>query len=205
MTPLEESERKKLLSAAFQMPKIQTMVSRKSSITNAFVNAVIPSVQPSFQEIEKALQILKMDVTNMHCAYCGNKMTEWDHLRPIVLNQRPTGYISEIANLVPACAKCNQSKGNKQWRIWIVSETAQHSPTKRLILDVAERIARLELYEQWLQPTVIDFEAILGTEEWTSYWQLWESVNAEMARCQQVANGLRKRIADRLRHSGQSG
>ena len=100
---------------------------------------------------------------------------------PIVLKQRPTGFISEIANLVPSCGKCNQSKGNTHWKKWILGTTAKHSPTVRK-LDTAERIARLEAYEQWLIPTKIDFETVLGKEEWDKYWQRWEAVNAEAAR-----------------------
>ena len=38
------------------MPAVQTMVSRKSTITNAFVNAIIPVVVPSAGEIEEALR-----------------------------------------------------------------------------------------------------------------------------------------------------
>src|SRR5262245_20280770 len=97
--------------AAFRMPSVQTMKSRKSSITNAFVNAIIPTVFPTPEEIEQALVILGMAATDVRCAYCGNPMTEWDHLRPLVQKHRPTGYITEIANLVPSCGKCNQSKG----------------------------------------------------------------------------------------------
>ena len=131
MTPLEQVARRKLLLAAFQMPSPPTLVSRKSSITNAFVNAVIPIIDPTIDEIEKALAILGMDPADVRCAYCGNKSTEWDHLRPLVLKLRPTGFISEIANLVPACAKCNQSKGNRPWRTWIASKTGKHSPMVR--------------------------------------------------------------------------
>ena len=42
-----------------------------------------------------------------------------DHLRPLVKDKEPTGYISEIHNLVPSCGKCNQSKGNKEWKAWM--------------------------------------------------------------------------------------
>jgi 5-methylcytosine-specific restriction endonuclease McrA len=77
------------------------------------VNSIIPVIDPSDAEIEEALNILKMEANNVRCSYCGDKATEWDHLRPIVKNKRPTGYISEIANLVPACGKCNQSKSGR--------------------------------------------------------------------------------------------
>src|SRR5581483_11079206 len=152
MMPPDETLRRKLLLAAFQMPAMATMVSRKSSITNAFVNTLIPQFMPTLEEIQEALSILGMEVTDVRCAYCGDKMTEWDHLRPLVLKQRPTGYVSEIANLVPACNKCNQSKGNSAWREWMLSTTARHSPTARAKSDVAERVARLEAYERWRPP-----------------------------------------------------
>lgn len=68
------------LRAAFRMPSVQTMVSRKSSITNAFVNALIPVVEPTPAEIAEALEILSMSLDAVACAYCGDRATEWDHL-----------------------------------------------------------------------------------------------------------------------------
>ena len=54
-----------------------------------------------------------MDPDNVACAYCGNAMTEWDHLNPLVMDKQATGFITEIQNLVPACGKCNQTNGNR--------------------------------------------------------------------------------------------
>jgi hypothetical protein len=185
--------RAKLLLAAFQMPSFQTMVSRKSSITNAFVNSVLPVIVPAAAEVEEALGILEMDAEDLRCAYCGDRSTEWDHLRPLVLNRRPTGYITEIANLVPACGKCNQSKGNKDWRKWMVG-SAKRSPTGRGIADVNERIARLEAYQRWRPPTKIDFEAILGKGDWEHYWSLWDKMNTALDEAQVVGDRIRVRV-----------
>ena len=93
MTPPDDALRRKLLQVAFQMPAVATMKSRKSSITNAFVNTLIPQAHPTPEEIEQALTILGMDIADVRCAYCGDKMTEWDHLRVLVVKQRPTGFI----------------------------------------------------------------------------------------------------------------
>lgn len=194
MTSSLDDIRRKLLEDAFRMPSVQTMVSRKSSITNAFVSAIIPAIPPSVEEIEQALTILGMDPTDVRCAYCGDKATEWDHLRPLVLNRRPTGFISEIHNLVPSCGKCNQSKGNKPWRDWMQSN-AKYSPTGRRIADVAGRIAKLEAYEAWRSPTKVDFEAIIGIHGWESYWKLCDDVIGELRKCQEVADSVRARIA----------
>jgi hypothetical protein len=179
------------------MPSVQTMVSRKSSITNAFVNAIIPTIPPTIDEIEEALAIFGMDPTDVRCAYCGDKATEWDHLRPLVAKRRPTGFISEIANLVPACGKCNQSKGGSDWRKWMLSK-ARLSPTGRELPDIADRVANLERYEQWRPATKIDFESIIGTDQWEHYWSLCEAVIDELRKCQEHADALRAAIVEQV-------
>jgi hypothetical protein len=198
MTSQLDELRLKQLAAAFRMPSVQTMVSRKSSITNAFVNAIIPVVAPEPEEIAEALVVLGMEPADVRCAYCGDKASEWDHLRPIVSKQRPTGYISEIANLVPSCGKCNQSKGNSPWRTWIRSTTAKHSPTRRGIAETESRIQRLEQFDQWRSPTHVDFESLLGPDAWTNYWKLWKDLFDELHKCQAVAEKLRETIAAAL-------
>jgi hypothetical protein len=190
--PMDESHAKSLRTA-FQMPALQTMSSRKTSITNAFVCAIIPSIAPSLAEIEEALCILGMAPSNVRCAYCGDKSSEWDHLRALVVKRRPTGFVSEIANLVPACGKCNQSKGNKPWREWMLG-TAKLSPTGRGLANVAERVTRLEAYERWRLPTKVDFETIVGHDTWEHYWSLCERVIEEMRQCQQFADSIRAKV-----------
>jgi hypothetical protein len=192
-----DPDRRRILLSAFRMPQAQTIVGRKSSITNAFVNAIIPIIQPTVEEIEQALSVLGIDPLDMRCIYCGNAYTEWDHLRPLVINQRPTGFISEIANLVPSCGKCNQSKGNSEWRVWICG-AAKYSPGGRRI-DVTDRVRRLEAYEQWRSPTQIDFPTVLGEELWTKYWNWHAQIIAEMRLCQNFATTLSTQIAEHLR------
>lgn len=194
-----DGHRRKIMAAAFQMPSAQTMVSRKSSITNAFVGAVIPKIAPTHEEIEEALRILGMEAHDVRCAYCGDKQSEWDHLRPLVLQRRPTGYISEIANLVPACGKCNQSKGNTAWREWMMS-SARLSPVGRGLAGSEERIARLEKYERWKAPTQVNFESIVGSQDWEHYWSLCDDVNEELRQAQQVADALLARITEAIRN-----
>jgi hypothetical protein len=203
MTSPRDPSRDQLLIAAFRMPSVQTMMSRKSSITNAFVSAIIPTIFPTADEIEQVLSMLKLDPLDLRCAYCGDTSSEWDHLRPLVVNRRPTGYISEIANLVPSCGKCNQSKGNKPWREWMLSN-AKRSPTGRGVSSVLERIARLETFEVWRTPTIISFETIIGIEEWAHYWTLCEDLIGEMRKCQEVADSIRLRVAETVRKQSSS-
>jgi hypothetical protein len=169
------------------------MVSRKSSITNAFVGSIIPVFKPTEEEIAEALDVLGMRPDDVRCTYCGDKSTEWDHLRPLVKDRRPTGYISEIANLVPSCGKCNQSKGNSNWREWMMS-AADRSPKARGVADVEERKARLEAYEQWKPATKVNFVEILGAAELEEYWSLCDQVNQDMKKAQEVATSLKLRV-----------
>jgi hypothetical protein len=195
MTLLDDAARRRLLEAAFKMPSMQSIVARKSTITNAFVNSLIPAIRPTPNEIEEALRILGMTPDNVRCAYCGDRNSEWDHLRPLVLKERPTGYISEIANLVPSCGKCNQSKRNEAWRTWIVGTSGKHTPARRGVADLHLRIERLDAYERWKSPTRIDFDSVAPPQEWKAYWEMRAQINEEMKRCHEMAEVIRQRIA----------
>ncbi len=179
----------------FKMPTPVKITGRTSSITNAFINGIIPCIVPSEEEIKSVLTILGMDETSICCAYCGGKYTEWDHFRPLILNKRATGYISEINNLVPSCGKCNQSKGNTNWKTWMTGN-AQLSPTVRKIKDLNERIMRLEEYEKWSNPQKIDFEKIVGKEKWEQHWINCELLHEQMRESQKLSDEIKQAVQE---------
>ena len=181
--------------ASFKMPKGMNISERSSTITNAFVNAIIPSIKPLSSEIEKALKILEIDPEEMRCAYCGSDSKEWDHLNPLVKDQKPTGYISEINNLVPACGNCNQSKGNKPWKVWIVSE-AKLSPKSKGVADLEGRIRQLDAYENSFVPTKIDFEEIVGQELMEEHWGNHDYIQDQMREAQSLAVQIKNKVED---------
>ncbi|MDD6564522.1 MAG: HNH endonuclease [Clostridiales bacterium] len=181
----------------FKMPKVTKIMNRTSSITNSFVNGIIPCITPTEEEIKNVLDILCMEKDNVKCSYCGDTFTEWDHFRPLVRDKRPTGYISEINNLVPACSKCNQSKGNKHWKDWILSD-AQLSPKTRNIPDLDKRIEKLESFEKQTHPIKIDFERIVGSELWKKHWDNCAQLHNYMRECQIVSEQIREIISDAL-------
>lgn len=180
----------------FKMPKM-TITGRTSSVTNAFVNGIIPSIYPTPEELEKCLMSLKLDQNNLRCAYCGDKATEWDHLRPIVAKKKPTGYISDIYNLVPSCSKCNQSKGNKHWNDWICSG-APLSPKTRRVSDLDDKIRRLKTYEKWKNVTPIDFKHLIGDALWAKHWVNCKKLHALMKKSQKLAETIKKKIETNL-------
>jgi len=181
----------------FKMPKPVNVTGRTSTITNSFVNSIIPVIEPTEDELEKALEILGLSKEDLRCAYCGEKFTEWDHLRPIVANKRPTGYISEIHNLVPACGKCNQSKGGKYWKDWLKSD-AKFSPNKRGIPNLDEKIAHLEAYEKWGNVKPLNLEELVGSELWGQHWDNCQKLHEQMKKAQELAEKIRGVIRARI-------
>ena len=187
----------------FKMPKATKIMNRTSSITNSFVNGIIPCISPTEEEIKTVLDILGMEKDNVKCSYCGDKCTEWDHFRPLVRDKRPTGYISEINNLVPACGKCNQSKGNKHWKDWILSN-APLSPKTRNIPNLDAIMGKLENFEKQTKPIIIDFERIVGHELWEKHWDNCVQLHNQMSECQIVSEQIREIISVALREQKDS-
>jgi len=181
----------------FKMPNQTKIKDRTSSVTNAFVNGIIPRVKPTEEEVKKVVKILDMDEKNIRCAYCGDKCTEWDHFRPLVEGKKPTGYITEINNLVPACGKCNQSKGNKNWRKWILSD-AKLSPKTKNVPDLELRIKRLEEFEKQSNPIKLDFERIVGEKIWKEHWDNCDKLHNQMKECQKLSDKIQKLILNEL-------
>lgn len=187
-----KSEEDLRILGLFSMPKPVKITGRSSSITNSFVNGIIPVVQPNASEIREVLEILGM-TDLVSCAYCGDKNTEWDHLRPLVVDKRPTGFISEIDNLVPSCGKCNQSKGNKDWHIWILSD-AKLSPKTRKVPDLEQRVQRLEAFESWGNPTKVDFTEAVSPELWKQHWDNHSALIEKMIEAERTAALIRNEI-----------
>lgn len=181
----------------FQMPKPVNIVGRTSSITNSFVNGIIPVIYPTEEQVAENLAILGLDPEDLRCAYCGDKYTEWDHLRPIVKGKQPTGYISDIYNLVPACGKCNQSKGNKHWREWIESQ-APLSPKSRGITDLQKRIDALNRFERWKDVQPYDFAAFVEKDLWIEHWENWKKLYQLMKESQRTSDRVKKAIEEKI-------
>ena len=180
--------------ALFKMPTALKITGRSSSITNVFVNAILPTIIPTENEVRDALDILGMTRENFQCAYCGDTASEWDHLNPLVVDKKPTGFITEINNLVPSCGKCNQSKGNKDWKVWIQS-SAKLSPQTRGIKDLSIRIVRLTAYEKVKRPKRLNVEEIAGAELWSAHMENLRQILLAMSTAQELAMKIRARIS----------
>ncbi len=131
-------------------PTIKTITGRSSAIRAAFIKAIIPEIKPTEEEIDACLAHLPHTQSGKYCSYCGIiEATEWDHFRAVTEKQEPTGYITDIYNLVPACGKCNQSKGNKKWYEWIETKAANAPGGRSDVKNLNEIMANLSSFEKW--------------------------------------------------------
>lgn len=180
---------------AFRKPL--NITSRTSSITNCFVQAIIPHVPPTEADVSEALFVLGMTAADKRCAYCGVPATDWDHLRPLVRNKRPTGYIDEIRNLVPACGPCNHSKGASDWRVWMQGK-APGSPKTRNVANLSDLIDHLDKFERWGKVEPLPLRDWAGAENWDAHWANLEKIEQEMKSAQIHAAALRSVIQAKI-------
>jgi len=152
-------------------------------------------------EKRTALDILKISQDDLQCILCGAQSSTWKHLRPLVLNKNSTSYISEIYNLVPSCGKCNQSKGNKNWEEWMVSD-ARPSPKSKNVPDLNDRIKRLKKYETWQPPAQIDIETIVGKDVMSKHWKNCDKVQSVMRESQLLAEKINTEVERKYRKMG---
>lgn len=93
-----------------------------------------------------------------------------DHVKPLVTCGLPTGYITEIRNLVPCCSACNSAKGAQDFRAWYKSE----KNIKRLHsegLTDTEIDERFDIVSRYIDkiPAPIDYKTILGDNLWNEF------------------------------------
>jgi len=75
------------------------------------------------------------------CVFCGSTdVKRWDHLVPIT-----KGGETVLGNMVPACARCDDSKQHLVFDEWMLSD-AKHAPKNRGVKDVQSRIERIREY-----------------------------------------------------------
>ena len=181
--------KKKILG--LNVPTNDTIKSRTSTVAKSLATSIIPRIDPTEDEIENVKKIFTKE-GKLCCAYCSEKATEWDHFHPLVVDSKPTGYITEINNLVPCCKNCNPSKGNKDWANWLLNDDTEKSPKGRNIsYDVImENYDRLLEYDK--KPKVkIEYDSVEG---FNNYWRMYSQICDMLNQAQKQADDFNLRI-----------
>lgn len=179
-------------------PTIKTITGRSSAIRAAFIKAIIPEIKPTEEEIDACLAHLPHTQSGKYCSYCGTiEATEWDHFRAVTEKQEPTGYITDIYNLVPACGKCNQSKGNKPWEFWIKTQAANAPGGRSDVKNLNEIIANLSSFQNWSDQLRFKMsDQFLNGQEVKSYLKECEDLINTLSDYQKKATQLKEKVVN---------
>jgi hypothetical protein len=175
------------------MRKPLKITSRSSSITNAFVQSIIPFDPPSEADKAEVLAFFGQTSGEMTCVYCGTSANDWDHLLPLVRNKRPTGFFSGKGNVVPACGRCNQSKSGQDWERWMRGAST-NSPKSRGVRDLEERVALLSRYAESYPKSAENLEAIVDPVLWAAYWAKLADLHDSLRAAQKLADEISSQI-----------
>lgn len=171
--------------------------SRLSTVTNAFVQAILPHTRLSGEEEATLRTLLDQEgQVDWCCVYCGKTATEWDHLFPLVAGRKPSGHLNVFGNLVPACGPCNHSKGAQDWKQWIRGK-APNSPATRGLDDLDDRVAVLERYATAYRGAVKP-QTLFAEAEYDAYWAKLDAIASLMREAQKLGNQLREEAERRL-------
>lgn len=184
----------------YKMPTKSNLKGRSSTISNAFAISITPYVTPTDEEVQASYDSLKIE--EGQCAYCLGEGTGKDHLKPLVRNGMPTGYITSIENLVPCCSSCNSAKGSKEFSDWYLREDNIKRLKKKGLNDdtIQERYKIILSYESKIEAP-IDYEQLVGKKLWDEYKTrrktFIEKLNEEQAFCDKLNKIIIEKIADK--------
>ncbi len=71
------------------------------------------------------------------------------------------------------------------------------SPKSKGVVDIEQRIQRLGTYAEWGDATKIDFEEIVGSDDWQQHWTNWQEILKAMGTAQELADSIREAVARR--------
>lgn len=181
------------------MPSKSDLKSRTSTITNAFAIAITPYIKPKNIELNEYYKSLK--IKPGVCAYCLQKANSSDHYHALVKNQKPTGYITDISNLIPCCSSCNSSKGSTKFEDWYYSA----KNIKRLrSLGLSDEIIK-DRYDTIINhfkkygKSPVNYERILGKELWDEYQERKAKLMETLKDNQKFCDKLLKIIVDNIK------
>jgi hypothetical protein len=119
------------------------------------------------------------------CAFCGGvEAPRNDHLVPVI---DQGDFVRQ--NVVPACAKCDDSKGQKDFRRWMRETTSKCSLRQRGFTDaqIEERIQRIEQWQAGYEPKT---DEQLFRKELGRYRLILEKMDNLIEEAQQLVNDV---------------
>lgn len=155
----------------FKMPSKSNLKGRTSTINNAFAIGITPYLKPDADVLDSYYSELKIEPDQ--CGYClriGEGKT-MDHINPLVVAGMPSGYITDINNLIPCCKDCNSKKGGKFFSKWYKeSDNVSRLLSMGMSMDdIEERYNIIMKYIKDHCTNPYDYKKIVGDDKWNEY------------------------------------
>jgi hypothetical protein len=134
-----------------------------TTVSYGFASAVATRQPFDAALVAEAIVALGQDPAQLRCVYCDDDAQSWDHLNGMVDDGEFSGFGHVIGNLVPACARCNSQKGNRDWRTFVATTVLSE---RREVVET-----RLSAHEQRYLGDKVDLDAV-APEEMQRYREL---------------------------------
>ena len=192
---------KKLTQKEFKLPNAPNFNGRKSTFAKALSDGIAPRIRPTREEFCNYKTYFKQGISKQFsCAYCGSDYDYLEHFRPLVVKSRPTGYGSDVYNLVPSCGNCNHKKKNDSWKKWMKDK---NNPGILNSKEHSIRYKRLEEFENWGDQNnvaKIDFEKLVGKEKWQQYLTEFEKLISAVEDLNKIQSEIRLKVKEKLKN-----
>jgi hypothetical protein len=121
-----------------------------------------------------------------------------EHFRPLVKGTFPTGYGSDIYNLVPSCKFCNENKGNSDWNEWMADSK---NPGITISDDHSKRVEVLKGFQDWGNGKVIciPYIELVGEQKWNEYISKYGELLNFMDDMNQLQKDIRNEVKKRIK------
>jgi len=139
-------------------------------------------------EIEQVMEFFDFDTPE--CVFCGShEVQRWDHLVSI-----KEGGETVLGNMVPACARCDDSKRHLPFEEWMMGN-AKSLLKECGVPDIEQRVAKLRAYQRHFGYTPKPLEERLDPHE-------LERLNSIRSRLQEIREELDTLIQEYRKRTG---
>ena len=181
------------------MEKIKLPLSSQRTTTGFAFSYVERALQESlanrkFRQEDKARIIEFFGLP--YCVYCGSpEIKRWDHLVAV-----KNGGETIIGNMVPACSKCDDSKRDIAFDVWMQSDYP-NSPKSRGVENIQERIENIHAYMQHFEYKVRPLETRLKPDELAKLENIRKSIQQVRKECEDLIASFNMRNNNKLQRT----
>lgn len=162
--------------------------SRHTTINHAFSSALAMNDEYDESLIDQSLKLLGQDPSkDLICFFCGGSAETWDHVNGIVKKGLYSGFGHVIRNLVPCCHTCNSSKGQRNYRTFLLE-------SNRIAGDRQQKIKVLEKYTADVNRVDQNEIRVICTDDMVVFEHIQSQILYLMKKADEIAEKIRNTV-----------